>query len=265
MSDLIFDTTGVPPSLVALFGAVLGAIVGSFLGVIVTRWPQGEGVVSGRSHCDDCKRRLAPLELIPILSWLALRGRCRSCDRRIDPLLPFIEVGAAAIGAGTVLLAETPAQLMWAAAGWLLLVLAILDARHFWLPDRLTVVLAVLGLAYGSLSGAPILALTGAAVGWASLTLVGFLYERVRGRVGLGGGDPKLFGAIGAWIGPGALPIILLAASLVGLLSAGMSILRRTRVSSTTHLPFGTFLAVAAIGWSIVSLSNDAWRFPYAY
>lgn len=237
----------------ALGGAVLGAIIGSFLATIVVRWPRGESVLRGRSHCDGCERTLTALELVPILSALLQRGRCRTCGAAIDRDHLAVEIGAAAIGAAAFGFAPGLAGAGWAVFGWLLLTLAALDVKHLWLPDRLTAPLAGLGLAFGGITtGAwPVDRLIGAVAGFGSLWLIGAAYRRVRGRDGLGLGDAKLLGAIGAWLGWLALPFVLLAASVIGLIAAALS----GGLARDRAVPFGAALAAGAVpGWLALRL-----------
>lgn len=231
----------------AALGALGGALAGSFIATLVLRWPKGEQVTTGRSRCDGCSRILRWWELVPLASALLSRGRCRTCGSEIASTHAAIELTAAAL-AGTALLIEPNARGLALTLFWLLLLPpAWLDARHFWLPDRLTLVLAAVGLALGGLVSGLGLAdrLIGAVAGGGSLWLIGFAYARLRGRTGLGAGDPKFLAAIGLWLGWQALPFVLLTAALVGLLSA--ILLRRGR---SDRLPFGTLLAIAAIPWS---------------
>lgn len=228
-------------------GFALGAIAGSFLATLTLRWPQGR-TLGGRSACDGCGRVLRARELVPLASALAQRGRCRRCGVVIARDHAAVEWGAAAIGAVALGVAPGIAGLGWAWFGWLLLALAALDLRHFWLPDRLTVTLGASGLLAGGLATG--VALTdraaGAAAGFAALRLIGAGYRRLRGREGLGGGDAKLLGAIGAWLGWQALPFVLLSASVIGLLAAAIGgDLRRDRA-----VAFGAALATGAVpGW----------------
>ena len=238
-----------------LGGSVAGLIVGSFLATLVLRWPQGRGL-GGRSACDGCSRTLAARELIPVVSALAARGHCRSCGARIDPLHMQVELACALVGGVALWVAPGVAGMAGALFGWLLVALAWLDARHFWLPDRLTGTLAALGLVGGIAGLEPALPdrLIGGAGGFASLVLVGWGYRRWRGREGLGGGDPKLFGAIGLWLGWQALPFVLLGASASGLLAVAGLALTGRRVTATMRLPLGTLLAVAAfVVWVAVA------------
>lgn len=234
----------------ALAGALLGAIIGSFLGALVTRWPRGESVARGRSHCDGCGRALGPLEMVPVLSALALRFRCRSCGAPIDPAQWVLEVGCAIVGGMSFAFAPGPLPaLAWCLLGWPLAVLAILDARHFWLPDRLTLPLAGFGLTVGLYAGGPALwdRAIGAAAGYGVIALVAIGYRAARGREGIGLGDAKLLGAIGAWTGWALLPIVLLIASLAGLGWALLRSLRGEKVKADSALPLGTLLCFAVL------------------
>ena len=232
-------------------GGVLGLLIGSFLATLVLRWPRGESVVGGRSHCDGCGRTLAGYELVPLASALLARGRCR-CGAPIDPTHWQIEAAAGMIAGLAFLWAPGWPGLAWAIFGWTLLALAALDLRHFWLPDRLTLPLLVIGLGIGGIaSGAtwPERAI-GAAIGFGALWLIAAGYRRLRGREGLGLGDAKLLGAIGAWLGWAALPFVLVIAGLVGLIATAVALLRRRNIAATTMVPLGTLLCAAAVpGW----------------
>jgi len=231
-----------------LIGAGLGVIIGSFLGALVMRWPRGESVMRGRSHCDACGRTIGLRDLIPLIGALLQRGRCRHCGAPIDAAHMAMEAGCALIG-GIALWALPPfAGLVVAAGGWLLLTLALFDARHFWLPDALTLPLAALGLTLGDwILPAPFWdRAIGAALGYGVLFILARSYRYLRGREGLGLGDAKLLGAIGAWTGWQMLPLVLLLASSAGLLWALMLKLRGRTIESGTRLPLGTFLCGAA-------------------
>ncbi len=232
-----------------LIGSLFGAIIGSFLGAIVMRWPRGETVLRGRSKCDGCGRTLRAIELVPLISALISRGRCRNCNAPIDPAHGVMELGAALIGGLALWLLPLPAAMLFALAGWMLLTLAMLDARHLWLPDALTFPLAALGLTLGDwVLPAPFPdRLIGAAIGYGALFAIATLYRRLRGRDGLGLGDAKLLGAIGAWLGWQLLPLVLLVASVAGLVWALALHLLGRKIDNSIRLPFGTFLCLAVL------------------
>jgi len=240
----------------AAIGAGLGLIAGSFVAAASLRWPQGRSVVRGRSACDSCTAPLGAMELIPILSWAMQRGRCRRCGAKIDPRNPAIELAAAMLGAVALAAHPGPLGLVTALLGWWLLLIAIIDLEHFWLPDWLTLPLLPLGLAAAWAGfGPPLIArVAGAAIGWAVLVLIAWLYRRLRGRDGMGGGDPFLLGAIGAWVGALQLPAILLGAGLLGLATALGMRMRGEAVTATSRLPLGTLMALAAWpAWLVVA------------
>ncbi len=232
----------------AVLLGVLGAIIGSFVAALVTRWPDGRSVMQGRSACDGCGRTLRAVELAPLLSALVLRGRCKGCGVAISPVHWRIELAGLMIGLAAGLVAPGPVGIAGAVFGWLLLALASLDLVAFWLPDRLTILLAATGLVGAALGIDPLLQerLIGGLAGFGALWLVAFGYRHLRGRDGMGGGDPKLFGAIGLWLGWQMLPAVLLIASMIGLGVVLAALLKGRSMAADTALPFGALLAIAA-------------------
>ena len=233
--------------------ALLGLLFGSFIATLVLRWPDGRSVL-GRSACDGCRRTLAARDLVPVLSALVQRNRCRTCGSPIDPFHRQVELAAALVGAVALAMLPGAAGWLWALFGWMLLPLVLLDARHMWLPDRLTAPLAVAGLLFaGPLLGTSLMdRWIGAMAGGSLLAAAAFVYHRSRGREGMGGGDPKLVAAIGCWIGWQALPLMVLLASLGGLVWALATQGKGDRPLSSRTVPFGVFLAIAA--WAVVPI-----------
>jgi leader peptidase (prepilin peptidase) / N-methyltransferase len=229
----------------ALFGALAGLIAGSFLATLIMRWPRGEGL-GGRSHCDACEKQLGVRDLVPILSFLFSKGRCRTCGATIDYRHVAIEFAAMLIGAIAFFVAPGWSGAGGALFGWLLLTLAALDVEHFWLPDALTGTLAATGLAFALLDNDLAARLIGAAAGFGSLALIAWGYRTLRKRDGMGAGDPKLLGAIGLWLGWEPLPFVLLGASLTGLLAVLTMRLRGGSIDGATKMPLGALLAIAA-------------------
>lgn len=237
---------------------VLGLIAGSFLATLVIRWPEGRSVARGRSACDACGRTLGAGELVPLLSALASRGRCWGCGARID--IRHWQVEAACGAAGALSGWVTPGLEGAAGAlfGWLLVALAALDVAALWLPDALTAPLALAGLGAGLLGLEPPLIdrAIGGAAGYLLLMAVAFGYRRWRGREGLGGGDPKLLGAIGLWLGWRMLPFVLLLASAAGLAAVLVARLAGRDIARDTPVPFGALLAAAAYPLWLVVVST---------
>jgi leader peptidase (prepilin peptidase) / N-methyltransferase len=232
--------------------AILGAIWGSFVAALCSRWPKGESVAKGRSSCDQCGRQIAFYDLVPVISFLLLKGRCRTCQSRIDPMSVGIELAAILIGTLPALLLSQPQTLAAAMFGWLLLPLIVLDQRHLWLPDPLVFVLAAFGFLVGPLLTPDLIPtdrILGLIGGFLSLEALRIAYRRFRHLDGMGAGDPKLFGALGIWLGWQALPVTLLAATLIGFVSI-LAMHLATDVKRA-EFPLGVYLAVAAFGTAL--------------
>ncbi|MBB4612573.1 prepilin peptidase [Novosphingobium taihuense] len=259
----MLDPAFLPPSPgIALIGAsVLGAIVGSFLGAALVRMPEGRSVVTGRSACDGCGKALTVMELVPVLSWLAQRGKCRACGARIGRGQLACELGGAAVGIGAVLVAREGLVLAAMLLGWQLLLLALLDLRHLWLPRVLVGWLAgsgglvVLARAWFEQDVGPVLiAAGGAALGFLMLWLIARFYLKARGREGMGSGDPPLLGAIGIWLGPLGVVEVMLGASILGIAAAIVMLVSKRKIDAETALPLGTCLAATA--WPLFLLQG---------
>jgi leader peptidase (prepilin peptidase)/N-methyltransferase len=260
-----------------IFAALLGLAFGSFLNVFLTRFPEGESIVSPRSHCRNCDHTLAWWENLPLLSWILLRGRCRTCRKWIGIRYPLIELAIALLWAACwakfslpifpAATAQSITQILGSAVlCWLLVALAALDAEHFWLPDALTLPGIALGFFFTLLrswSGDAIdrhgilthAATTSALAILASAGLVLFIrlaYWLVRRKEGMGLGDAKLMALLGAWLGLiGAMESFVLsvfaATAAASVWLAVLALRRRTSEWATMPLPLGTFLCVAAV------------------
>ena len=230
---------------------VSAPFIGSFLGVVVERWPRGDAFVFGRSRCPHCMHVLGLRDLVPLVSWFATLARCRYCQRRLSMWYPAIEVSALVIAVWSVVV--TPVGLAWISAifGWALLTLAVIDLRWLWLPHALTVPLAFAGLLVNGLWSwqIPFDQLVGAVFGYLTLTVVAQLYRRYREREGLGGGDAILFAALGTWVGWQGLPTILLYGGISGLLHLALQNWSGRAIRLTTLLPFGPHLCLG--GWLV--------------
>ena len=227
-----------------LLPVLFAPFAGSFMGVLIARVPAGRGVVRGRSACDACGHVLGARDLVPLLSFVALRGRCRFCAAPVARFHLVIELCALTVAVWAVAAGER-GGLLWAscALGWTLLTLGWIDAVCLRLPDALTLPLLLAGLAEAALLEPETLTgrAIGAAAAYTGLSLLAWTYRRLRGRDGLGQGDAKLLAAGGAWVGGLLLPDVLLGAALAGLVWA----LRRLRPDPAERVPFGPFIAAS--------------------
>ena len=226
------------------WAAFLGAAIGSFLNVCIARLPVGESVVSPRSRCPGCSEPVRWYDNIPIISWFVLRGRCRFCKGRISWQYPAVETATLVIWVGmAVAYGPTPQGLVGAILLSLLLAIALTDARHYIIPDPLSIGGFAAGMAASFFPGrpTPLVALGGAALGFGVLFVVGWAGERAFKKPAMGGGDMKMMAMIGAFLGPlGAMLTIFLGAL------AGSVIFGPISLKTGKLVPFGVFLAVGA-------------------
>jgi leader peptidase (prepilin peptidase)/N-methyltransferase len=260
--------------LISIFAVLLGLAFGSFLNVCISRLPRHESVVTPRSRCPRCLTPILDRDNIPLLSWVLLRGRCRSCGARIPLRYPLVEVTTAALFLLCWLEFTGFRSIGACVFCWLLLGLAVMDAETLRLPDALTLPGIVLGIIDSSLQGAfgvvPICSLrsAGESLFWAVcafalILLIRALYWLVRRREGIGLGDAKLLAMIAAWLGPWQAGLVLflavICAAAYGLgLIAWNGIRRSSDNGLTARIPLGAFLCAAGIlaifeGTSILS------------
>lgn len=241
-----------------VFLVLAGLVIGSAIDAAADRYAQDEPWTTGRSRCRGCGRRLSWFELVPLASWLVLRGRCRTCRALIGLSSPVTELAGGAVALSAVLLAPTGYMVFTVTFGWLLLALAAIDLRTFLLPDPLNAAVLLLGgvmLAWTQPATWP-LHLAGAALGYAILWLVETAYRQLRGRDGLGRGDAKLLGAVGIWVSAIGLAPVLLIASLGGIAAALIGATRSPEgLSGQSAIAFGPWIA---LGGYVVWLLNIA-------
>ena len=234
---------------VAAIAGVLGLIVGSFLNVVIHRLPRGESIASPPSRCPSCGARIAPFDNVPVVSWLLLGGKCRHCRAPISVRYPLVELSNAILWA---LVVRTAPSWGDAATGAFLvsscLALLAIDYDHQILPDWITLPGTAVGLAlaFVSLRRTPLEALLGAAIGAGGLFLLALTYEKIAGQEGMGLGDVKMLGMIGALLGPTGVVLTLLLGSVSGSV-VGVGLILTRGGDAKTKLPFGVFLALGAI------------------
>jgi leader peptidase (prepilin peptidase)/N-methyltransferase len=239
---------------------VLGLVVGSFLNVCIYRLPRKLSIVSPPSRCSGCGRTLSWFDNVPVVSYLALGGRCRTCGARIGLVYPLVELATAAVFLALYwLYGFTPllaVRLLFACA---MIVLFAIDLEHHILPNQITLPGIVVGLALSGVAGPGWLAsLIGIAAGAGVLFVIAETYYRVRGEEGLGMGDIKMLAMIGAFLGWKLVLLTLVLASLLGSV-VGVGIVVFRRESLKYALPFGTFLAIGALVSAVAGDALLAW------
>jgi leader peptidase (prepilin peptidase)/N-methyltransferase len=264
-----------------IFAGLLGLAFGSFLNVCLSRWPAGESIVSPRSHCRQCGKTLTWWENVPLVSWLALRGRCRTCRAWIGWRYPLVELAVGALWAQQawvslnfmllpdapafdVVLADTVGKMVFY---WLLVTLAVLDSENLWLPNWLTYPGIALGFFLTTLlaplddfwwldrataKSAAVVDLLAILLAAGLILLIRWLYWLIRRREGMGLGDAKLMAMLAAWLGlPGALLAFGLGAIIGALFGVVLLIIPTARLDTgewaARKLPFGTFLCIGGI------------------
>jgi leader peptidase (prepilin peptidase)/N-methyltransferase len=247
------------PGLVA--AGLFGLLVGSFLNVVIHRLPLGESIVSPPSRCPSCGARIAPFDNVPVVSWLALGGRCRSCRAKISVRYPLVEL---ANGVLWVLVLKAAPSWGDAATGFFLtsacLALAAIDLDHEILPDWITLpgIAVGIALAFVSVRRTPLEALLGAALGAGGLFLLAFAYEKLARVEGMGLGDVKMLGMAGALLGPAGVVVTIFLASVTGSLIGLTWILARGG-GGKTRIRFGPFLALGAVAAWFFAQPLVAW------
>jgi leader peptidase (prepilin peptidase) / N-methyltransferase len=267
-------------ALMLTYVALVGACVGSFLNVCITRWPENLSVVRPRSRCPRCERRIAWYDNIPVASWLALRGKCRGCALPISPLYPIVELLTAAIFvASFAWLDDGFVAFRLAVFATILLGIAVTDLRTYTIPDGFTVtgfafvlVTAVIAL-FAGIEGpfaGPWQAVLGACVGAGAIAIVGWLGEVALKKEAMGFGDVTLMAFVGAALGPELALLTVFVGAAIGAVTFLAVVLpivaiRARRAAAapahapvslepaseqgggTPHVPFGVFLAPAAL------------------
>ena len=242
------------PLAVCAFG-LLGLVIGSFLNVCIYRLPKRASVVWPASRCTACDRELAWYENIPVASWLVLRGRCRTCGKRISPVYPLVELTTAVVFVGGALIyGLSPLLFVRLAFACALIVLFVIDLQHRILPNVITFSGIAVGFA-ASLFLPPgwLSSLIGILAGGGILFAIAEAYYRLRGIEGLGMGDVKMLAMIGAVLGWPLMLLTLVFASFAGSV-VGVGLIASGRGGMQAALPFGTFLALGAL---VAAIAGD--------
>jgi leader peptidase (prepilin peptidase)/N-methyltransferase len=234
-----------PIAFAAAVAGALGATVGSFLNVVAYRLPRGESLVRPGSRCPGCDTPIKPYDNLPVLGWLLLRGRCRSCKIRISPRYPIVEALTALLAVSVVLVKHSAVDVaLGLTLIGILVPVALIDLEHRIIPNKITLAASIAAVAIGlgtAPSGVPEQLIAGAAAGGFLLVFV-LAYPR-----GMGMGDVKLAAVLGLFLGR-SVAVAILAAVLIGTL-VGSLVMARLGVQQgrKTAVPFGPFLALGGV------------------
>ncbi|MDF1615398.1 prepilin peptidase [Desulfurivibrio dismutans] len=258
----------IPYYLLITAAVVLGAVVGSFLNVVILRLPASmlgaaENIIWPASRCPQCKTSLAWYDNIPIVSFVLLRRRCRACGGKISWRYPLVEAAMAGLALALLLrFGPTLDWLIYFIFSAALLAIFFIDLDHQLIPD----VISLPGIAMGFAASFGLSGVTwpdaglGIVLGGGTFYLVALGYSLATGREGMGGGDIKLLAMLGAFLGWQALPFIILASSLLGLV-VGIGAMIRQGKGGRSVIPFGPFLITAAWLWLFFPEQIDQlWR-----
>lgn len=244
--------------MLSIFASLFGLLVGSFLNALIYRLPRGINIAFPRSSCTECKKIITWYENIPIISFIFLRGKCSGCGTRISWEYPAIEFTAAAfaflIAPKTIDSTELLNFFFFFSVFCAFLVHLIVDLKHQILPDSINIYLALLFLLVSLFTQVWTYWFIGGAIGLGFPLLVSWIFYQLKGEVGLGGGDIKLFGALGLYLGPiGIMQNIFLSCflgALIGIILITTKVIRREN-----PIPFGPFI-IAVAGFQIFAEST---------
>jgi len=247
--------------LTELFSFLLGAALGSFANVCIHRIPRRQSVVRPPSSCPHCGKRIAPLDNIPLLSYVLLKGKCRHCGGTISLRYPLVEALTGLLSLALFIrYGPTVQYLFFLAFIWILVTISFIDLDEQIIPHALSVPGVLLGLTASFFApNRPWLdSLIGIAAGWGSLYLVAACFRRLTGKEGMGGGDMVLLAMLGAWLGWRSLPLVVLLSSVLGILIGGGALLT-TRKGLGVRIPFGPFLSLGGLSYLFFGRQILAW------
>lgn len=234
-------------NLLVTFSTLFGLLVGSFLNALIYRLPRGINIAYPRSSCPSCGKIISWYENIPVISFIFLRGRCSGCKTKISWEYPVVEILAAIVAFFLAPKNLVPGNLLnfffYFSVFCVFLVHFIVDLKHQILPDSLNIYLAALFLVVSAFTTPMSHWLIGGALGLGFPLAVSWVFYKLRGQIGLGGGDIKLYGALGLYLGPiGVMQNIFLSCflgAIIGLLLMGMKVIKKDN-----PIPFGPFILV---------------------
>lgn len=239
---------------VTAFVFIFGLLVGSFLNVVIHRVPLGKSVVTPRSKCTSCDHQIKWYENIPVISWMILKGKCSQCDARINWRYPLVEL---TVGLFAVLLFPTDLNLLQITHTDIVKFLVefsiacsflahfLIDIEHQLLPDKINLYLLAVIAPYTIITNPVGHWLAGGLLGFMGPYLVTLAFYKLKGQIGLGGGDIKLFGILGLLLGPVGVMNTIFMSSMLGSI-AGIALIAIKKMNKNTALAFGPYIIVVA-------------------
>lgn len=234
-----------PEQILSIFAVIFGLLVGSFLNVVIYRIPREENIVFPRSKCPKCSKQLAWYHNIPVISWMILRGKCAFCDQKIAWRYPFIEL----LTGGLAFLVFNPHEivnsLFFFAIGCTFICIFFIDIDFKIIPDKLNLYLFFLFLVHSILFKPVTFWLLGGIIGFGFPYLITWVFYKLKNKIGLGGGDIKLFGALGIMLGPVGILSNIFLSSMLGSV-VGVVLILSKKFDPKNALAFGPYIIIVA-------------------
>ncbi len=240
-----------------IFIIVMGGLWGSFANVCIYRLPLNKGVVSGRSFCTKCKKKIIWYDNIPLLSYLFIQGKCRNCNKKISPQYPLVEfLTIITFLVIYIFYGITLTTLLLIVLALSFIIIFFIDLKHFIIPNILTFPLMIIGFIksfdpnLNDLFPNYINSLIGGVFGYGFIWAIIFFYKILRNKEGMGLGDAKLLAVIGFWFGWISVPFVIFISSIVALIFVIPSLINKSKKFSS-QIPFGPFIIIGCIFYII--------------
>ena len=247
-----------------VFVILMGALWGSFANVCIYRLPKGQDVVSGRSNCPKCKKKIVWNDNIPIISYFLLAGKCRKCKKKISSQYSLVEfISIFSFFSIYYLYGITLTTLLLMILSLSFIVIFFIDLKHFIIPNSITFPMMALGFIksfdpnLNAIFPNYILSLLGGLFGYGIIWSITFFYKQIKKKEGMGLGDAKLLSVIGFWFGLKAIPFVIFLSSTVALISVIPDLMKKSK-NMSSKIPFGPYIIVGIIVYLIFENKIDS-------
>ena len=247
-----------------VFVILMGALWGSFANVCIYRLPKGQDVVSGRSNCPKCKKKIVWNDNIPIISYFLLAGKCRKCKKKISSQYSLVEfISIFSFFSIYYLYGITLTTLLLMILSLSFIVIFFIDLKHFIIPNSITFPMMALGFIksfdpnLNAIFPNYILSLLGGLFGYGIIWSITFFYKQIKKKEGMGLGDAKLLSVIGFWFGLKAIPFVIFLSSIIALISVIPDLMKKSK-SMSSKIPFGPYIILGALVYLIFENKIDS-------